>query len=377
VTVTDTSAVPLDVFWRELSENRPEMFDADTNYLDMPSAIVDFLDMTSPQYINPYDIEMDMDEAAYDFALQIYDEYFNIPEVISEAKKHQYEIERLKGKYNAKINELHNTYRERIKKLRKEKNNKIEATKALYRQRHEAYREKRNETQNKQKLRASIYRTSKALVDKLVKPTDQKHIPRDIIPLVSDFAKTITESRIFSYSKTNKLLEMFEKSPDIASALFVREGFVEDLRQMREIVSGKRLSNLSVSELKFVKEIAFELNHMVVEGNRLFAEGKRTTVTEQGNKIYEEFDKQAKGKKRIQATTRFKALNEAQIGILKPQTFFELLESPTLLGAYHNLENAQYDWVAKHDNIKDIFTDYFAKYDYDKWWKKIIEVKIL
>ena len=28
VTVTDTSAVPLDVFWRELSESRPEMFDA-------------------------------------------------------------------------------------------------------------------------------------------------------------------------------------------------------------------------------------------------------------------------------------------------------------------------------------------------------------
>lgn len=39
VTVTDTSAVPLDVFWRELSENRPEMFDADTNYLDMPSKL--------------------------------------------------------------------------------------------------------------------------------------------------------------------------------------------------------------------------------------------------------------------------------------------------------------------------------------------------
>ena len=380
ITVTDESAVPLDAFWRELAENRPEMFEENTNYLDMPSKLVDFFEMTSPQYINPYNIEMDMDEAAYDLALQIYDEYFNIPEVKTEAQKYAAKLEMLRGRYNAKIKEIHNSYRERIKEIRTElkaeNKNQIAVTKELYRRRNENYRNKQKETRDKQKLRAQIYRSAQNLTDKLVNPTDQKHIPQELIPLVNDFAKTIIESNIFSYKKTNKLLEIFSKSPDDTQTFAVRDDFADDLRKMREMVDGKRLSELSVSELVFVKEIAYEIRYMVVEGNKLFATNKRATVAEYGDKIYEEFDKQAKGKKRIQATTRFKALNEAQIGILKPQTFFELLESPTLLSVYHNLENSQYDWVVKHDDIKNHFADFFGKYDYQEWWKKVIEVNI-
>lgn len=104
ITVTDSTAISLDSVWRQLAEDRPEMFDEATSALDQPEALVDFFDMVKPQYINPYD--MDMDEAAYDFALQIYDEYFNIPEIRTEAQKYAQREEMLRGRYNAKIAEI-------------------------------------------------------------------------------------------------------------------------------------------------------------------------------------------------------------------------------------------------------------------------------
>ena len=373
VTATDTSAVPLDVFWRELSENRPEMFDADTNYLDMPSAIADFLDMTSPQYINPYDIEMDMDEAAYDFALQIYDEYFNIPEVISEAKKHQYEIEKLKGKYNAKINELHNTYRERIKKLRKEKNNKIEATKALYKQRHEAYREKRNETQNKQKLRASIYRTSKALVDKLVKPTDQKHIPQELISSVNEFAKAITESGVFTPDKAMRLKKAFKAigengtDADANLSTMYNEEFAEMFEELQDTIAGRRLTELNSSELETVRDTIKYVAHVVSMSNRAFSDGIKERLGVLQNDALEEFSKQNPDRKRVKF--------EIQKGLLKPVTFFELLESPTLMKLYENIRWGEGKWYNTIDAAKKRRQEAAKEYNYKSWKNDTVTIK--
>ena len=161
--------------------------------------------------------------SSYDFALQIYDEYFNIPEIHTEAQRYALKEERLKGKYNAKVAEIRKGYEERIKKirsdyqqrikdvkatdreryekLRSDKNRRIEETKALYRERNRAYREKRNDTQERQRLRSQIVRTSKKLTNMLVNPTDQKHIPQELIAGINSFAKTMTEHGAFSAQK--------------------------------------------------------------------------------------------------------------------------------------------------------------------------------
>ncbi len=387
ITVTDESAVPLDVFWRELAENRPEMFEEDTNYLDMPSKLVDFFEMTSPQYINPYNIEMDMDEAAYDLALQIYDEYFNIPEVQSEAKKHAREMEALRGKYNAKIKEIHNTYRERIKhirnehlekmnelrktdreryeKLRTEKNRKIQETKELYRQRHESYRSKRNETQLKQKLRAQIYRTAKGLTDKLVNPTDQKHVPQELIASVNEFCKAITDSGVFALDKTLKLQDAFRrisensKDPDANLSTMYNEEIGEMLEDLRNIIGGRRLTELNSAELARVKEATQYFAHIVSMSNKAFSENIKEKLSDLQTEALDELSKLNPDRKRIKF--------EMQKGLLKPITFFELLESPTLMKLYQNIRDGEGRWYNIVAAAKEYRQKVAAEHGYKSW----------
>lgn len=372
VTVTDSSAVPLDVFWRELSEARPDMFESGVNYLDMPKRIVDFFEMTQPQYINPYNIEMDMDEAAFDFALQIYEEYFSIPEVVSESKKHSREIERLKGRYNAKIKEIHSTYRERISRIRKEKNNKIEATKELYRQRHEAYREKRNETQAKQNLRKSIYKISKSIIDKLVKPTDAKYIPQELVAPITEFAKIITEGGTFSFKQTQRLIDALQiiEKKNLGESLesIADDTVITELQELRDLLDGRAMVNLTSYELKRVRDIAKSFRHLVYTTNRMHAENIRETVSEIGESFFAEMKDKKTGSKRF--ATGF------QRGLIKPVTFFDMLESPTMQRVYQNLRNGESEWYRTASEIKEKIASLQEKYGYSQWKNKSVKIEL-
>lgn len=373
VTVTDTSAVPLDVFWRELSENRPEMFNAETNYLDMPAELVTFFEMTSPQYINPYDgVEMDMDEASYDMALQIYDEYFNIPEVKTEAQKYALKEERLKGRYNAKIKDIHNTYRERIKKLRKEKNNKIEATKALYRQRHEDYRDKRNETDEKQKLRRQIVRETKKLTDMLVNPTDKKHIPQELIIGINSFARAMTEHGAFPAQRAVKLQQAFKNigekatDPDFNLASMYDDDIDAMLNELTSVLSDKKLGEMNSSELKKVRDIAKYFSHIVSMSNKAFSENIRENLSTLQTETLNEVESQNKDKKRM--------MTKMQVGLLKPVTFFELLESPTLDKLYTNIRKGEESWAKIVYEAKQKRIEAQKEYNYKEWADDKVEI---
>lgn len=372
VTVTDSSAVPLDVFWRELSEARPDMFDSGVNYLDMPQRIADFIEMTQPQYINPYNIEMDMDEAAFDFALQMYEEYFSIPEVISESKKHSREVERLKGRYNAKIRDIHSTYRERISRIRKEKNNKIEATKELYRQRHEAYREKRNESQAKQNLRKSIYKISKAIIDKLVRPTDAKYIPQELVAPITEFAKIITEGGTFSFKQTQRLIDALQviEKKNLGESLesIADETVIADLQELRDLLDGRAMVNLTSSELKKVRDITKSFRHLIYTTNKMHSDNIRETVSEIGQSFLAEMKDKKTGSKRFST--------EFQRGLIKPVTFFDMLESPTMQRVYQNLRNGESDWYRTASEIKEKIASLQEKYGYSRWKNKPIKIEL-
>ena len=377
ITVTDESAVPLDVFWRELAENRPEMFEEDTNYLDMPSKLVDFFEMTSPQYINPYNIEMDMDEAAYDLALQIYDEYFNIPEVKTEAQKYAAKLEILRGRYNAKIKEIHNNYKERVKEIRTElkaeNKNQIAVTKELYRRRNENYRNKQKETRDKQRLRAQIYRSAQNLTDKLVNPTDQKHIPQELISSVNEFAKAITESGVFTPDRAKRLKKAFKAigengtDADANLSTMYNEEFAEMFEELQDTIAGRRLTELNSSELETVRDTIKYVAHVVSMSNRAFSDGIKERLGVLQNDALEEFSKQNPDRKRI----RF----ELQKGLLKPVTFFELIESPTMMKLYQNIRQGEGKWYNTIASAKKRRQDAADKFNYKSWKKDTITIK--
>ena len=393
VTVKNSNAYHLDSLWRELSEDRPEMFDADLNALEQAEALANFFDMTKPTLSNPYG--MYMEEAAYDFALQIYDEYFEIPEVKSEARRYALREERLKGKYGAKIKEIRKSYEERMsnirklykdklnkvkaedrekyEKLRSDKNARIEQTKLLYQERNRNYRDKRNETAEKQKLRAQIVRQSKGLIDKLIKPTETKHIPQELIKGVTDFSRALTNGGIFPIKKAVALTEAFnridEKGED--PNFFISSMYDEEIQNMLKLLTttlaDKRLSEMTVDELLTIRNISRYFNHIIRESNETFAMDKKMKITELQEKTLEEFESQDKDKQRM--------ANEFQTNLLKPSVFFDLLESPTLNKLYQNIQKGGFGYARTIKQDREKFDSLKEKYDYELWEDKVIELE--
>lgn len=393
ITVKDSNAYHLDSLWRELSEDRPEMFDADLNALEQAEALANFFDMTKSTLSNPYG--MYMEEAAYDFALQIYDEYFEIPEVKSEARRYALREERLKGKYGAKIKEIRKSYEERMsnirklykdklnkvkaedrekyEKLRSDKNARIEQTKLLYQERNREYREKRNETAEKQKLRAQIVRQSKMLVDKLVNPTETKHIPQELIKGVNDFSRAITNGGVFPLKRAVDLTEAFDRIDEKGEDpnFFVSSMYDEEIKQMLKALTttlaDKRLSDMTVDELLTIRNISRYFNHIVKEANETFATDKKMKLSELQDKALAEFESQDRDKKRM--------ANEFQTNLLKPSVFFELLDSSTLNMLYQNIQKGGFGYARTIFEDREKFDSLKEKYDYESWSDDIVELE--
>lgn len=372
ITVTDSSKVSLDSLWRELNEYHPEMFDAETNSLDQAEELMNFFDITKPRYVNQFEYYWDMNEASYDFALQIYEEYFNIPEVQNLSRKHQLEMERLKGKQNAQIAQIRKEYKDRMKRLRSEKNSKIEATKELYRERNRQYRDKRNETAERQKLRRQIIRETKKLTDMLVNPTDKKHIPQELIVGINSFANAMTNHGAFSAQKAARLQRAFKNigekadDPDFNLASMYDESIDEMLDNLSSVLSDKRLGEMTVIELSQIKDIAKYFSHIVSMSNKAFSENIRENLSTLQTETLNEVESQNKDKKRM--------MTKMQVGLLKPVTFFEIVESPTLEKLYTNIRKGEESWARTVLEAKQKRIDTQEKYGYKEWADNKVDI---
>ena len=368
------------------------MFDSELGELDQAEALVDFINMTKPTLSNPYD--MDMEEASYDFAMQIYDEYFNIPEIKTEAQKYALKEERLKGKYNAKINEIRKGYearmsnirnlykdklnktrqedRARYEKLRNEKNQRIEETKLLYQERNRAYREKRNETDTRKRLRANIVRQTQGLTNMLLNPTDKKHIPQELIVGINSFAKAMSEHGVFTAKRANALRDAFqaisEKSsdPDFNLASMYDDDIEDMLKQLSAVLADKRLVDMTSEELRSVRNIADYFTHIVSMSNKAFSEGIRENLSTLQEASLEEVESQERDKKRFMGRMR--------MGLLKPVTFFELLESKTLEKLYTNIRKGEEKWAKIVSDAKKRNIEAKEKYGYKDWADDKVEI---
>lgn len=394
LTTTDSSKVSLDSLWKELNEYHPEMFGEEVGYLDQPEELATFFDIVKPKPVNQYELEWDIDEASYDFALQIYDEYFNIPEVQSQSRRHQLEMERLKGKYNAQIADIRRGYKERMKairddrdakinalrkenreayeKLRTTKNAKIEETKELYRQRNKDYRDKRNEMDNRRKLRRQVLNTTKKLTDLLVNPSDKKHIPQELIVGISSFAKAMADHGAFSAQRAANLQRAFRNisenatDPDFNIASMYDDEIATMLEDLVTKLSDKRIGEMTSSELRAVNEIAQYFSHVVTMSNRAFSESIRERLSDLQTEAYDEISAQSKDKKRM--------VSKLNMGLLKPVTFFEVVESKTLEKLYTNIRNGEQKWAKIVTEAKQKNRSAQKEFGYKAWADDKVEI---
>ena len=409
----------LNELWGEICEKWPQFFDADLAETEQPYAVVDALNAVKPAYINPYG--MNNADAARDLAMQLYYEYFELPEVHTFADKHKAELEKLRAEYRRKLLDARSAARDQYnkrlkevqewnagkrrelsKKIRETENAKrkqqlaaqyrrlmdrkaeqLERQKAKFRTQREIREANRREREEIRKLRTRIRSIADELSKRLVKETDQKNIPEDfkkpVAELLSmlDFTTDRTESDSQASRRLRDLQAAYAKleSATQGEETPLTDYFDPDILNMIEevagLVEGKRVVDLGVQELSRLKDLLKSISTIVHNAGRLFREDKAVTVAEAG-------------KEAIRVLNAKKQFRRAKIaegennpfgfmsdllgkGMLTPYYFFKQFEGTPVWELFQKLYDGENVYVRLSNQALKFARETMKKHGYWNW----------
>lgn len=255
----------VDMLVQELAELAPGQFDTNVSEGECLEQLVSFIEATKPRIENPFGDSVA--EAASELAWQIFDDYFDTPEVKTFADKYEAKLqkvinenriaraelrkaERAKAKafYDEKLKALRDEKNEAIAKLRKEKNDKYDndiknlrdaknqklsdvradrdaKLKALREHYREQQREKR-ENAAKSELRARITTEYKKLYKDLTSNSKEHHIPEVYKETVANVLASIDLISKASKEKAAKTGEVTKVAEKLNNQLTALENFI-------------------------------------------------------------------------------------------------------------------------------------------------------
>ena len=408
--------IPLNTVYKELAEMYPEFFDADIPETEQPLALVSALEAIQPQYENPFG--MSMEDTAAAMAAEIYDEYFNIPEVktfadkkarefnlmkahylnkiaeirqeakerynqrLTEVKKKNIEkIQQLTQKYNAASAAEKAKYKEQIQKLRSDKNARIAAISEMYKEKLKSQRETMRERQGIRKLMNSIRSKANDLGQKLLKPTDTKHIPEGLRVAIADLCRmlnfetgrTTPEGEITKVTeRLRELNAQYEKIyHDESSQL--QGAYDEDIKvkldQLAEITKNRRINELSRAELEDVKDIVDYFYHLVSLENKMFNKKLKEQRDVYGSRALNELRQHepARRIKKLAENRLYTSFVEmVRTGVMKPYYFFNRIGG-VLQELYTEIRNGEDNYIKKIKEAREFSAETMKKYHYWDW----------
>lgn len=360
----------VDQIYSELSSQYPEFFNEaqDTNISDQVQRIADVANrLYKVTEYNPF--EGYMGQAVASISNDIMDRFFDLPqtkktfadraaEQVQEARFHGRQAandaflagQMAQGKRDAK--QLRST----AQALAKERTRRAEQVQALK----ERYREKdvtRRDNQKRRELRAKIVRHASALSQKLLRPTDNQHIPEDMRSAVAKVLESInqesspnarsftldhvTGERIYKEpgTPTNRtvafqnLKEQYQKiaqdgdmvvDPSLLGGDDVAGGFSEVIK-----MGDTRLADLTTEQLKTMWNVLKSVEHSVTTAGKTLASEKFETTKQFADAL------------RMDGMTRRRKLgNNVAISLETPYTFFAHF-GQTGKDIYRMLRNAQ------------------------------------
>lgn len=297
----------LDSLWPEISGRWPEFFSPDTPIQDQPQVVADALRTVRPSYVNPYG--MDATEAAYDLAMRVYEEYFNLPEIHTFADKKKAELTQLRAKYENRIQAIRKGYkakeqalvqeqRQKRKDLKDENRLRLAAQMEKVREQRKAAADKRRESALVRRYKPRIIRDTMELGRWLTHPTDKKHVPEPFRKAVAEFVNTIdfSSDRLNSkgkptmrtmamqklFNQMNTILKSESGTFEEAQAIF--DGADPDLiPNMADLIQNAervRIEDMTGTQLGELAHVVAALKSMLTNANTLIS-GERTRAAEQ------------------------------------------------------------------------------------------------
>lgn len=360
----------VDQIYSELSSQYPEFFNEaqDTNISDQMQRIADVANrLYKVTEYNPF--EGYMGQAVASISNDIMDRFFYLPQTkktFADRAAEQVQEARFQGRQAANDAFLAGQMaqgkrdakrlRSTAQALAKERTRRAEQVQALK----ERYREKdvtRRDNQKRRELRAKIVRHASALSQKLLRPTDNQHIPEDMRSAVAKVLESInqesipnarsftldpvTGERIYKEKGTptnrtvafQNLKEQYQKiaqdgdmvvDPSLLGGDDVTGGFSEVIK-----MGDTRLADLTTEQLKTMWNVLKSVEHSVTTAGKTLASEKFATTKQFADAL------------RMDGMTRRRKLgNNVAISLETPYTFFAHF-GQTGKDIYRMLRNAQ------------------------------------
>lgn len=303
-------------------------------------------------------------------------DYFDIP--VSNAQAVQKAS--VKANYENKIGELKRQLKEiekEHKELVKDKTN-AERRALIEQRRNERY----HETVEKRNQKAQIKKVADSITKKLTTNGDQsaKHIPESLKKSVLNFAEIINEAGVFDSEKRGKLsrslasiskaLERNSDADDSGNSNMMSmydEEMKDAVSELAERIGENKLSELSSSELKEIKELTRYIRHIIVNANKAFSADIKESISDMGQTAYDEIISKKPSKIFYWGM---------QTGMLKPVTFFDMLGSKTLSRLYENIREGELKWYRVIEEAKQFRIDAQKQFNYDEWKDQTVIVPV-
>ena len=396
--LSNDSGVALDKFYSELSSEEPAFFPPDAVLSEQLENIENFFVSTSPVYYNGAEMMaesegLSIDEYTNIVASDIFNQYFDVPEVKSYvSKSHEREMQELKSDYEAQIKDMRTLYQQRYEDqlvaLRteneqrlaemKDKNNaalqklKEKNLEAIAKQKAHFKDVSKRATQrrNASKLRESIRRNLKKIARLGAKPDKKKHIPNAILDSVKAFADTITLDNTKQDQKIRDRLNQFRdafesiKKDDSEYAVMAeayKDYISAQIIELQNTVGDKTIKQLSVAELEQIDKLVKMTAKSISNINKLFNKERNATIDAYAEKVKSEL---APLRKERVFNNSAKSL---MFNSMKPEYFFQYLGSDTFLELYHDLRHGEDVWAVDVQGAREKALELRKKYGWHEW----------
>ena len=302
----------IDQVYQELSSRWPEFFSEQeqTHPTDQLLHIVEVLDGISE--INEYNpFSRYMDQAVTGAANEIMETFFDLPQTrktfadrqalkLENAKaKGREQVQKVREQYTTRLAELREQNRQRVQnaiaKERETRERQMGALKDRYAAKDAAGRERRAARE----LRAKITRHASALSQKLLRPSDQHHIPEAMRGPVAAMLESINQESQYTLDENGKRVKNGDGTPTKRTEAFraLKEQYAKIVAEGGDMVidpsllgsdadgikggfdaviamKDTKLADMSVAQLKTVWQVVKAVEHSVNTAGKILSKAK-------------------------------------------------------------------------------------------------------
>lgn len=311
----------IDSVWQELNSLAPELFPEEAfPDSDMLPRIAEVLDMIAPEYVNPYG--QDTDSFVSGLASEIFDSYFDTPEIRTFADKKAAELRKAVNKSRQHLAQLRAKdrarYQERYEKLKADSKEKLNAVKAdnkrktaekLLKQKakYQDMAKRKIEKRAATVLRHKIIKKALPLADRLIHPEKNKYVPIGLQKFVAEFLSTLDLDSHKLYKGnptrfTEKLKSLYVelgefKKTDDADMLTDTAHIESLILSLTDVTEGKSIYDLDVADLEEVYKLVTALDTFVRQSVNVTLEGKKLELEDTSLEVIREIAKARSGGK--------------------------------------------------------------------------------